>query len=206
MSNNRERLEVEVKFLVSDLNAFRQTLLAAGASLARERVFEHNIRFDTADDQLLQRKQLLRLRRDTAATLTFKGQPPGQTTDSEAKVHEELEVTVSDFEETAQIIQRLGFKARQVYQKYRETFHFNEVEVVLDEMPFGDFVELEGEEAAIKEAAVALGLDWRQRITTNYLALMDQLQKQAQLPFQDLTFANFKEVTVSIADIFPERL
>lgn len=193
-------LEVEVKFFVPDLIGFRGMLLALGGELVKGRVFERNVRLDTADSALFHRHQLLRLRQDTAVRLTFKGETvemPG----SEAKVREEVETQVADFEKMLTILGRLGFRPVQVYEKYRETFHFGGVEVVLDELPFGNFVELEGEEGAIKTAAFALGLAWDKRILANYLLLMAQVKAQYQLPFDDLTFENFAETAVSVATV-----
>lgn len=195
-----KQLEVEVKFLVADLPAFRERLLAAGGTLQKERVFERNVRFDTPDNALLKKGELLRLRQDAAIRITFKGEV-AETLTSEAKVREEMEVSVSDFDTTAQIFERLGFAPVQVYEKYRETFLLDSVEVVLDEMPYGNFVELEGEEAAIKTAAAALGLAWSKRITNNYLGLMADLKQFHQLDFDDVTFANFKGRGISVGDM-----
>ena len=196
------QLEVEVKFLVADLAAFRDRLLAAGGTLTKARIFERNVRFDTPDGDLLKKRELLRLRQDSDVRITFKGEVP-QALQSEAKVREELEVGVTDFETTALIFERLGFAPVQVYEKYRETFVLGAVEVVLDEMPYGDFVELEGEEVAIKTAATDLGLAWDKRINNNYLGLMADLKQFHQLNFDDLTFANFEGREISIADIAP---
>ena len=196
----KENLEVEVKFFVPELAAFRQRLLAAGAELAKPRVFERNVAFDTADSQLYQSRSLLRLRQDTAVTLTYKGESEQQS-QSEAKVREELEVQVSDFDTLAKILQRLGFVPAVVYEKYRETFHWQDVEIVLDELPYGNFVEFEGEEGGIKTAVTHLNLNWADRLVTNYLALMAQLKAHHNLPFNDLTFANFTGLDVSIADV-----
>ena len=200
MSEKSSHLEVEVKFLVDDLAGWRDRLLAAGAVLVKPRVYEQNVRLDTADQALLQKWQLLRLRQDTAVRLTFKGPVPEDVV-SEAKVREELEVTVGDFDTAVLIFERLGFAPVQVYEKYRETFQLVGVEVVLDEMPFGNFLELEGSEVGIRTAAAILGLDWDKRLTTNYLAIMAQLKARYDLPFDDITFANFENVTVSVAQV-----
>ncbi len=192
-------LEVEVKFLVSDLQAVRARLAAAGARPVKPRLYEHNVRFDDDDGTLLQRGQLLRLRQDDGARLTFKGPAlAGQA--SEAKVREELETTVGDFETVAEILQRLGFKPQQVYEKYRQTFVLGHVEAVLDELPFGNFVELEGDEEQIRAAAQALELPWSSRILDNYLLLMARVKAYYGLPFDDLTFANFAGIEVSLAE------
>ena len=193
-------LEVEVKFLVDDLKGFRDRLLAAGATLKKPRVYERNIRFDTQAERLRQNEMLLRLRQDQSARLTFKGRAE-EDSSSEAKVREELEITVSDFYTTATILERIGFHPVQVYEKYRETFHINTVEVVLDEMSFGNFVELEGEEVDIKATASTLHLDWSQRILDNYLLLMGKVKQHYNLPFNDLTFANFESLAISIGDV-----
>jgi len=194
-------LEFEVKFLVPDLAAVRERLLAAGAQIDKPRVYEQNLRFDNAWDGLLRKAQLLRLRQDKIARLTFKGNPQEEIS-TEAKVREELEIEVSDFETMATILERIGFERRQVYEKYRETFALGAVEVVLDEMPYGNFVELEGDEKGIQEAADQLQLDWDKRILDNYLSLMARLKELHQLSFDDVTFANFADLDISIGDLF----
>ena len=194
-----DNLEVEVKFLVADLAGVRARLVASGAEPGAPRIYERNVRFDTADEELLGRQSLLRLRQDSRVRLTYKGLAA-----SEAKIREEIEVTVSDFDGLAAILSRIGFAAVQTYEKYRETFHWGDVEVVLDELPFGDFVELEGpSDHRLKAAANALGLDWSRRVLANYLALMELARQTFDLPFRDLTFANFAAHPVRLDSLLP---
>jgi adenylate cyclase class 2 len=195
-------LEVEVKFLVDDLAMVRGRLTSMGAEAGSPRVYERNVRFDTAEEALLRRQELLRLRRDTRARLTFKG-PSAAGLASEAKVREEIELEIEDFDRMAAILQRLGLNPIQKYEKYRETFHWNDVEIALDEMPFGNFVELEGQEAEIKAAAAALGLEWSRRVLINYLALMGMAKRAFDLPFSDLTFADFQRRPVDMSELLP---
>lgn len=195
-------LEVEVKFLVEDLGQLRQDILRAGARIKKSRVYERNVRFDTPEQSLLAREELLRLRQDDGVVLTFKGLSDLDQK-SEAKIREEVEVQVGQFDQMAAILSRLGFVPQQTYEKYRETFQLDKVEIVLDEMPYGDFVELEGAEGALKTTAAALGLVWEDRILSNYLAMMAQLVRFHDLPFEDVTFANFEGSDISIRDILP---
>lgn len=198
-----DHLEVEVKFLVDDLDIVRARLIAAGAEPGAPRVHERNVRFDTAGAALLGREALLRLRQDTRVRLTYKGLA-AEDAASEAKIREELEVTVEDFDRMATILGRLGFAPAQTYEKYRETFHWGAVEVVLDEMPFGDFVELEGpSDESLKAVADALGLDWSRRVLDNYLALMEMARRTFDLPFSDLTFANFERHPAQLDELLP---
>ena len=198
-----DNLEVEVKFLVADLAGVRARLVASGAEPGAPRIYERNVRFDTADEELLGRQSLLRLRQDSRVRLTYKGLAARDAA-SEAKIREEIEVTVSDFDGLAAILSRIGFAAVQTYEKYRETFHWGDVEVVLDELPFGDFVELEGpSDHRLKAAANALGLDWSRRVLANYLALMELARQTFDLPFRDLTFANFAAHPVRLDSLLP---
>lgn len=181
--------EIEVKFHLPDPNVLRERLLASGAP-SQGKVLESNIRFDTPDDRLARAGALLRLRRDRQAILTYKSRP--QEMDSEFKVHRELETPVGDHDTTRRILEALGFQAVQIYEKYRETFHFDQAVICLDTMPFGDFLEIEGEREAIRELAQRFGLSWHRRILSNYLELFDRLRARMGLSFTDVTFENFK--------------
>lgn len=188
-------LEIEVKFLVRDLPRLRERLTAVGAVLERPRVYERNARYDTPDGALLASAVLLRLRQDTRHTLTYKGEPPELVERSgHARVREEIEFEVSDGAAADLVLRRLGFAPVQVYEKYREAFVVGDVEVVLDELPFGDFVELEGPEADLQPLAEQLGLNWEQRILANYLGLLHGFNTLYGLQIPDLTFAAFAAV------------
>ncbi len=196
-------LEVEVKFFLPTVEPFRQKLCDLGALLSKERVYERNLILDTADRHLFQAEKLLRLRQDTAVRLTFKGKS-SLDADSEAKVREEIEMEAGDFDTAVLLFNRLGYQPQMVYEKYRETYRLGDAEIVLDEMPYGDFIEIEGDAASIKSVAGRLGLDWNGRLQTNYLALMHRLKEHHHLPFTDLTFANFIDLNISIADVLEQ--
>ena len=53
----------------------------------------------------------------------------------------------------------LGLARVLIYEKKRRTYKFRSVEVVLDELPFGLFMEIEGSLTAIKEAEMLLGVE-----------------------------------------------
>jgi len=83
-----------------------------------------------------------------------------------------------------------------VYEKYRTTYQWREVEIVLDELPFGNFCEIEGPLPAIHAALAALDLEGCPRIPTSYLGMFAVLKQRLGLTFHDLTFANFTGIAV----------
>jgi adenylate cyclase class 2 len=92
------------------------------------------------------------------------------------------------------ILESVGFCREQVYEKWRETFIFNNLVLCLDTMPFGDFLEIEGDGQEIEAVAERIGLLWENRIRSNYFALFEKLRADLNLSFSDITFENFKSV------------
>lgn len=195
-------LEIEAKFFIRDLPAMRATLLKAGATLTKERVFERNIRYDNEWGGLDRKRAILRLRQDSRTIITYKGIPADLALlNSEVRIREELEIIVDDFEMADKLLRRIGFYPQTQYEKYRETFALGACEVVLDELPFGDFIEIEGTEEGIMAAVNQLGLNWSERINKSYLSLFKRFKRHTNLPLRTLTFSEFEPVTTSIADI-----
>ena len=193
-------LEIEVKFFLENTETVRKELQQAGAQ-SQGRVLEHNICFENAAGDLHQSESLLRLRKDTKTTLTYKTNPAHL--DAEFKVLTELEVMVSDGDMMATILQALGFHQEQVYEKYRETFTLGSTEICLDSMPFGNFMEIEGNKESIRDLAQQLGIPWHRRILHNYRAMFFTIKQGLDLGFSDITFDNFKDVEVGIEDFLP---
>lgn len=188
-------LEIEVKFYVREAEVLQRQIVATGA-VGRGRFFETNHCFDDDSGRLTQSASLLRLRQDDRTRLTFKA-PPGQT-DPRFKVYREDEVVVSDFDAMTRILEGLGFRRRQVYEKWRETFVLEGTLLCIDTLPFGSFIEIEGTGEAIIRMAAQLGFDWQQRIIKNYLAIFDHVKRRFNLPFDDVTFRNFESVCIDI--------
>lgn len=187
-----EHLEIELKFFLPHPGDLRKRLHACNAQCRRRRTFEYNVRYDTADDRLLKNNCLLRLRKDRSTTLTVKAPPT--TTDDRFKILRELEVGVEDFDAMDAILKALGFFRRQSYEKWRETWRYRGASVCLDSMPFGSFLEIEGNPDQITTIADDLGLQWERRILHSYLGIFERLRDQAALAFNDITFDNFRAV------------
>ena len=105
------------------------------------------------------------------------------------------------------ILLRLGYVFSFAYEKYRTTYGLGGCEVTLDEMPFGVFVEIEGDQATILDTLRALQLENMPRIETSYAGAFNALRERFSLPFKDATFDNFRDVTLNgdIASILTTR-
>ncbi len=190
-------LETEVKIYTPDLRAITDALARIGAVRVKERVYERNVRYDDAGETLTPAGIVVRLRQDTHARLTVKAPPDaGADLADNVRTRFEAEVTVDDFDTMDVILQRLGYHPHVVYEKYRTTYAYGEAEIVLDEMPFGNFIEVEGPPDAIERTLAALGLAHAPRILSSYMVLFDRIKAALGLHMHDLTFANFEGVDI----------
>ena len=124
-----------------------------GAVYAGE-VFEQN--YLHRGGVLDNRDAVLRLRKtDNKTTLTYK---ESLRSVRDVKHKTEFETEVSDVDEMEEIIRQLGYRLSVVYEKKRRTWHFGKVEIVLDELPFGLFMEIEGTTRNIAMTEKKLGI------------------------------------------------
>jgi len=190
--------ETEAKFYVRDLNRIKSRLQELGADLLQGRVLETNIRFDLPGARLRAEGRVLRLRRDTSTKFTYKS---ASTNEQGVLSREEIEFEVEDFDKAKRFLEALGYQKLVYYEKYRTTYALQPsegfVQIMLDELPYGPFVEIEGETVdAIHAIADQLGLNWNTAIATSYNTLFDRARRTLNLSFQDLSFANFADINL----------
>jgi adenylate cyclase class 2 len=191
--------EIEVKFYINDSAALKIRLEKIGASVILPRVYEQNLRFDIHDGALTREHRVLRLRKDRRSWLTYKG--PALEKDA-VSIREEIEFEVSNFESARLLLEALGYQVSIVYEKYRTTYEFYDTEIVLDEMPFGNFVEIEGPDApTIQLVAANLRLNWKARCIESYMVLFNRLLENRDLSIQNLTFEELQGIMIHPADI-----
>ncbi|HMB25061.1 MAG: class IV adenylate cyclase [Chloroflexota bacterium] len=191
--------ETEAKFYIQDLKKVEARLRDLGAQLIQPRTLETNIRFDLPDARLRSEGRVLRLRQDTAARLTYKG---AGKKEGGVLSREEIEFVVEDFEKARRFLEALGYQKLVYYEKYRTTYELTETLIMLDELPYGSFLEIEGEsDSLIHRVADQLRLKWQTAVATSYIALFERVYKTRELSFQDISFANFMGMKVDPSDL-----
>lgn len=164
-------IEVEKKYrLQADRVSRVRAKLKDAAADCTGKAFEENIIYGgaTLDPQ----GAILRIRTvDDKAILTFKRRIESI---SDVKRQIEFESEFTDPDALKEILKLLGFVPRLVYEKRRETWNLNDVEIVLDELPFGLFMEIEGEPDAIREAEALLDIEDLETVHETYPQLTAQ--------------------------------
>jgi adenylate cyclase class 2 len=84
-----------------------------------------------------------------------------------------------------------------IYEKYRTVYELDGVLVTLDEIPYGNFIEIEGPDGSgIKRLSLKLGLRWGARITDSYASLFQIVCEKLDVKLDNLVFSNFKDIAV----------
>lgn len=164
-------IEIEKKYQLTaqQRDEVLQRLKDEGAE-DRGEEFEENTIY--GGGSLKRETSVLRLRRvGDRALLTYKERFPRE---SAVKHQREDETAVDDPSSMAMILEAVGFRPVLVYEKRRRTWSFGGTEVVIDELPFGLFMEIEGDEDAINATEQALGIDGLPAEHATYPQLTEQ--------------------------------
>jgi len=168
-------VEIEKKYLIDKKKLVELTakLGEIGAVFSYE-TFEEN--YLHRGGLLDLRPAILRLRKtDTKNLLTYKEK---LGTDSAFKQQIEFETEVSNVDAMENIIGMLGYKLAIVYEKHRKAWNLGGVEVVLDELPFGYYMEIEGDKEEILRVEKLLGADELQPESRGYPRLTQKFGKE----------------------------
>jgi adenylate cyclase, class 2 len=218
MTPNHE--EIEIKLRVPDVAALRSRLKRLRAREISPRTYESNMLYDTPQEHLRRRGQLIRIRielpalisakkgpnESASALLTFKG--PSQLLRgvlkhgakseirSHFKVRDEAEVRVANAGEMARILRSLGFHPAFRYEKFRTTYALPGIRglrIELDETPVGIYLELEGPVAAIDRGARLLGYGRQDYLKATYGSLYLAACRRRGLKPGDMLFPPTKK-------------
>ena len=180
----KDYIEKEIKVEVENPQQFLSLLIEKKAKKKREG-FQRTIRMDTPDNGLEKQGTFLRVRTGGKNIVTLKKKIK---TDGDVFARRELETEVKDPKLLADIFANLGFTKRYIMEKYRIDYEYKNTKISLDELPFGVFVEIEGEPADIKNVANELNLDLSNKIVVTYWDLFEKYKKKTNRKGEDIVF------------------
>lgn len=167
--------EIEIKICLEDKEGLQKKLLTLGWK-AVNTVFHKTYLVTTPNEGLFKKGIYPRVRIEGDKTrFTIKVKPVEQKgiDDREMKFfqREEHEIWVEDAEELVRMLAILGLTEVLVDEKYRQTWESEELanlSVVIDTLPFGCYMEIEGQKEEIDQMIKKLGLENKERITIAY--------------------------------------
>ncbi|MDD2840426.1 MAG: class IV adenylate cyclase [Rickettsiales bacterium] len=187
-------LEIEYKFKINNKKEVKN-ILDKIAEKSYNRQYQSNIMFDNKDGlmQTTNSRVRLRLLGDTGnKVLTYK--KPLESVNG-AKREIEYEINFSDKDEQIEkIINAMEFHITTSYERYRTEWKIGKVHITIDEYPFADFVEIEGEQEEIEEVAKKLELDFKNALDKPADTLFQEWRKEKGLGFKtEMRFEDYNK-------------
>lgn len=190
--------EIEAKFLAIDHDVMRKKLNELGAvceqpmRLMRRAIIDNEHMTNGKDSYLRVRDE------GDKVTMTYK-----RFDELSVDGAKEIEVIVSDFDDTVRILAEAGLAYRSLQESRRETWRLGGVEIVLDEWPWlRSYIEIEGDsESSLREAASKLGLSWNDAVFGDVMVAY-----RAEYPHLKMTDTVGNLPEVRFADPLPELL
>jgi adenylate cyclase class 2 len=177
--------EVEIKFVIADMQELEQKLTALGFRRVTPQTHELNTLYDLPGQKLRRKGELLRLRKyGEAWRLTHKTR--GVT--GRHKLRAELETSIGTGAQMDAILRALGYRPVFEYEKYRSEWSDGKGHVVLDHTPIGDIAEIEGRPKWIDRTARALGVATAQYVTKSYAELFFDWKRRYRQKALNMTF------------------
>lgn len=179
-------IEIEKKYRLTkkQRDELMRRLPAIGATSHGEE-FEENTLY--GGEALELGRCVLRLRRvGNKATLTYKERFPSTEL---IKRQREDETRVDNADAMDAILEALGFAPALVYEKRRTTWRLGEAEIVIDELPFGLFMEIEASEPQIMKIERKLAVKGLRAEHATY----PQLTRRHGKPYGSVIEARFGE-------------
>lgn len=162
-------IEKEIKLEIFDLTKLIEMLEKKGAK-KESGAFQQTTRMDTPDKDLEKRSIFLRVRSGEKNIVTLKEKLKDN---NDVFERQEIETIVHDVDKMIAIFTHLGYTKQLIMEKYRLNYLYKQSKLAIDELPFGCFLEIEGEFDDIDEIVKDLELDISKKITVSYWDLFE---------------------------------
>lgn len=192
--------EFEAKFYPVNKENYRKKLESVGAVLIiPERRMLRAIA-DSHVNKFLDMNSYIRVRNEgNLIRLSLK-----KTADETGKLtdQKEIDVEVSDFDKTIEILKLIGVKFNRLQETMREEWSYKGAQITIDTWPgLETYSEIEAEnEEKVREIALELGLNWDKRIITAApevyakvygMSIDEVLEKLSKITFENNPFKQF---------------
>lgn len=178
----KEYIEKEIKLKIDDTKNVIDILRRSGAVFLGG-ALEKTIRFDTSNMDYEKQGKFLRVRSGFNNTITLKEKI--HNVDSNVRARKETEFEIEDIDKMCYILKVLGLDYTRTMEKYRQHWKLDNCSITLDELPFGIFMEIEGEENEIYKICDKLGLDKDKKILVTYWELWSEISNNKDIIFDN---------------------
>ncbi|MBU4350868.1 CYTH domain-containing protein [Candidatus Parcubacteria bacterium] len=193
--NKKKEVEIKVELDRKDISTIKNELKKLGFRLIAKQSFETTFGFFTPDGSSIDRGIFPRIKVDASgAWLTVKVK---KEQSKKYFKRTEFNLKVQDVDGARDVLKVLGYEKERIFEKFRDTYYDQKqkVEVTIDTLPFGYYMEIEGQSLKIEDMLKRLGLNGRERIVRAYLGVYDDWRKKHGVKNENAVFVKSKNKT-----------
>lgn len=166
-------IQKQVKYKIENFDALSKKLIQLEAVFIGG-FFEKTIRYDTVDHYLFDHGIFIRTKSGLRNVLTLKEKT--RKNDNTLLERYATEIEIDDIEKMEYILSRIGLTNKIIMEKYRLYFRWNHIEISIDELPFGIYLEIKGDDKEIRNLSKQLGFKSKDMITVTYWDIYDKIK------------------------------
>lgn len=181
-------IEKQIKFKINNYNDFLNFLREKGAVFIGS-AFEITKRYDNDKEALTKKNIYIRTRSGFKNVLTIKEKTTANLNFNKYFERKTLEIEVEDLEKLEYALKIFGLKPILRMEKYRMVWKVNDIIFNIDELPFGIYLEIRGDNLPIEKILKLFNFQENQIIADTYWDIFKDLQNKNNYPNQkDIIF------------------
>ena len=173
-----EKINKEVKFILKDSNIIEKLRNNKAVLIGGKK--ETTIRYDDEKCNYEKVGKFIRVRTGFNNIISIKEKLEEKDDDKVFK-RKDIEIEVDDVNNLQYLLESLGLKQVGIMEKYRLKWDYKGNTINLDELPFGLFLEIHGEEDSIFKIINELEIDKEEMFIGTYWNIFDIYKKENEI-------------------------
>ena len=174
-------IEKQIKFKINNYNNFLNFLREKGAVFIGS-AFEITKRYDNEREELTKKNIYIRTRSGFKNVLTIKEKTTANLNLNKYFERKTVEIEVEDLEKLSYALEIFGLKPILRMEKYRMIWKLNDIIFNIDELPFGVYLEIRGDDLPIEKILKLFNFQENQIIADTYWDIFKDLQNKNNYP------------------------
>ncbi len=171
------KTEKQVKYKINNFDYISKRLIEIEAIFIGG-FMEKTIRYDNDDLKYSNNGIFIRTKSGMKNVLTLKEIPTDSSNTSFERITTEIEV--DNINKIGYILEKIGLTKKFIMEKYRLFFKYDNVDILIDELPFGIYLEIKGEDNEINRVTKMLNIDEADLIKMTYWDIYDKIKKDSK--------------------------
>jgi adenylate cyclase class IV len=171
-----KKIDGQVKFLLDDFCSMSYNLVANDAVFIGGS-FETTTRYDTINDKYSNEGIYVRTKSGFRNTLTLKEKSDDFNNNLFSRYITEIEI--ENIEDITYILEKIGLNKKIIMEKYRMNWILDGINLSIDELPFGIYLEIKGSDEEIKRIIKKLNIKSK-RINITYWDIYEKDYKKSE--------------------------